>query len=184
MTRISMYHSLGDPAEKLMHHGGLMLLWNTVKRLLDDVASERVHAQAQCAAFDCIGNGDNLLSRSMLEAALNEEIPKPIHHERIGLAGNRFDDLVFLFRCANLELLLQENGCLLVVTADNFVHNIFPITRNILVKKASVVERLEWRDIRLNENSSSLGLLVFTETEEIRGFYPPKKWSNCCHLCW
>ena len=78
----------------------------------------------------------------MLEAALDEEVAKSVDHEWVGLTDNCFNDFVFLLSCSDLELLLKENGRLLIIAADNLIHDVFPITRDILIKKASVIERL------------------------------------------
>lgn len=78
----------------------------------------------------------------MLEAALDQEVAKPIDHEWIGLGHDCLDNVVLLLMCADLKLLLQENGCLLVVVANNLVYNVFPVTSNVAVKEPAVVQRL------------------------------------------
>lgn len=89
-----------------MNHNGLVLLWNGVEGFLNDMTPERIHAQAQGVATDSIGNGNNLLGRAVLEAALDQEIAEAIDHQRIGLSDDGLDDLVFLLDGAHLELLL------------------------------------------------------------------------------
>lgn len=89
-----------------MNHDGLVLLWHGVESFLNDVAAERIHAQAQGIATNSIGNGNDLLGRAVLEAALDQEIAEAIDHQRIGLSDNGLDDLVFLLDSAHLELLL------------------------------------------------------------------------------
>ena len=59
----------------------------------------------------------------------------------IGLAKARRNFLPFL-RISNLELLLQENRCLLVVVADDLVNDVLPVAVDIAIKQAAVVERL------------------------------------------
>jgi hypothetical protein len=47
MASITMNHRLRDAAEQLMNHDGLIVLWNRVKCLLNDVTSESVHGEVQ-----------------------------------------------------------------------------------------------------------------------------------------
>ena len=63
-----------------MNHDGLVLLGHAVKGLLDDVASESVHAQVQSVATDSLRNQHHLLRRAVLEAALDKEIAEAINH--------------------------------------------------------------------------------------------------------
>jgi hypothetical protein len=43
-------------------------------------------------------------------------------------------NLILLIRSADLELLLQEDGCLLVIVANNLVNNILPIAIDVPFK--------------------------------------------------
>src|SRR5699024_8925046 len=119
MARIAVNHSLRDPSQKLVDHYRLVLLWNRVKCLLDDVAAEWVHRKTECIASDGLRNFDDLLRRAMLKAALDEEVSEAIDHQGIGLGNDRFDNVILLLGRANLELLLEEDGCLLVIVANN-----------------------------------------------------------------
>jgi len=63
----------------------------------------------------------------MLKTALNEKVAESVYHQRIRLADNCLDNVVFLFSRTHFELLLQENGRLLIVVANYLVHNVFPV---------------------------------------------------------
>ena len=78
----------------------------------------------------------------MLEATLHEEISEAVDHQRISLGNNSFNDLVLLLRCANFELLLQEDGGLLVIVANDLVDDIFPVAGHATIEEATIVERL------------------------------------------
>ena len=78
----------------------------------------------------------------MLETTLHEEISEAIDHQRISLSNNSFNDLVLLLHRADFELLLQEDGGLLVVVANDLVDDIFPVTGHATIQEATVVERL------------------------------------------
>lgn len=156
MTCVAMNHRLWNPAEKFVDHDNFVLLGNTVEGLLDNMAPEGVHAQIECVASGRIGNCNDLLGSTMLETTLDEKIAESVHHERVGLANNSLNDVVSLVGCPYLQLLLEKNGRLLVVIADDLVHYVFPVTRDILIKKTSIVERFMWRDVRLNGTPTSL----------------------------
>lgn len=156
MTCVAMNHRLWNPAEKFVDHDRFVLLGDTVEGLLDNMAPEWVHAQIECVASDRVGDCDNLLGSTMLEATLDEKIAESVHHELVGLAHNSFNDVVSLIGCSYLQLLLEKNGRLLVVIADDLVHYVFPVTRDILIEKTSIVERFMWRDVRLNGIPTSL----------------------------
>lgn len=133
MTCIAVDHCLWDSAEKLIDHDSFMLFGNTVKGLLNNMTSKGVHAQVEGVASYRISDCDNLVGSTMLKTPLNEEVAESIYHERIGLADNGLDDVVLLLSRPNLELLLEKDGRLLVVVANDFVHNVFPVARDILV---------------------------------------------------
>lgn len=143
MASVAVDYCLGDPAEKLVYHHCFVFLWYAVEGFLDNMATEWIHAQGESVAPDCVGNGHDLLGGTMFKAALDEEISESVYHERVRLISNRLDDVEFLFSCADFEFLLEEDGCLLVVTADDLFNYVFPITRDIFVEETPVVQWLE-----------------------------------------
>lgn len=150
MAGIAVNHRFWDSAEEFVYHDSLLILRDTIKRLLDDVASKRVHAQVEGVTSDRTRDGNDLIGCSMLEATLDEEVSKAIYHQRVCLADDCLDDIKLLVGCADFQLLLQENGCLLIVVAYNLVHDVFPIAGDIFVEKASIIERFKGRNIRLH----------------------------------
>lgn len=156
MTGVSVNDRLRDATEQLVDHDGLVVLWDRIERLLNDVATEGIHRQVEGVATDGFGNLDDLLWSAVLEAALNEKVAKTIDHERIGLGNDRLDNIVLLLRGADLELLLKEDGRLLVVVADDLVNNVLPVTVDIAVKEAPVVQRLGGWQIRLSLSGNGL----------------------------
>ena len=143
-----------------MHHDSLVLLRDAIKSLLDNMATEGVHAKVQCIVFDCISNCNNLLRSPMLETTLNEEVTKPIDHQRISLVHYSLNNIVLVFGGANFELLLKEKRGLLIIVADNFVYYKLPVTRNILIHKSAIIEWFERLTVRLHSNRSSLEVLT------------------------
>ncbi len=139
-----------------MDHDGFVVLWHRVEGLLHDVATKSVHTKIQCISTDCIGNSNDLFGGAMFEAALNEEISKPVHHQRICLGYDRFDNFVLLLDSANFEFLLQENRGLLVIVAHDLVDYILPVASNGSVQQTTIVERLHRRNVRLRGQSRSL----------------------------
>lgn len=113
------------------------------------MASKRIHREAEGVTTNGFSNLDNLLRRSVLKAALNQKVSKAIDHQRIGLGSNRLDNVILLIRGAHFELLLEEDGCLLVVAADDLVNNILLVAVDIAVEQATVVERLSRGQERL-----------------------------------
>jgi hypothetical protein len=93
-------------------------------------------------ATDCLGNLDHLFRRPMFKAALNEEIAESVHHQGVCLGHNGLDDLVLLLWSSDLQLLLQENRCLLIIVANDLVDDVLPVAIDVSVKKTTVVERL------------------------------------------
>jgi len=108
MAGIAVDDGLRNTAKKLMNHDGLVVLWNRVKSLLDDVATESIHRDIQGVSTNSLGDLDDLLGSSMLEASLNQEVTKAIDHQWICLSNNCLDNLILLVGCTNLELLLKE----------------------------------------------------------------------------
>jgi hypothetical protein len=98
------------------------------------VTAEGIHTKSKCVATNGLGYSDDLISCAMLKASLDEEVAEPIDHQRVCLRDDCFDDLVLLFWCSDLELLLQKDGSLLVIVADDFVYNVFPVAAHITIK--------------------------------------------------
>lgn len=63
----------------------------------------------------------------MFKASLDEKVSETVYHQWVSLVYYSFDNFVLLLPSTNFELLLKENRCLLVIVANNFVNNIFPI---------------------------------------------------------
>lgn len=78
----------------------------------------------------------------MLKAALDEEVAEAVDHERIGLLNDGLDDLILLLLGADLQLLLQEDGGLLIVAVDDLVDNVLPVAGHVAVQKTTVVHGL------------------------------------------
>ena len=150
MACIAVNDRLRDTAQQLMDHDSFVVFGYGVEGFLDDMAAKCIHAEAQCITTDGIGNGNHLLWCSMLEATLYEEVAKTIDHQRVSLGDNSLDDLILLLDRANFELLLQEDGSLLVVVADDLVDDVFPVTCDTSVKQATVVQWFHWRYIGLS----------------------------------
>ncbi len=148
MTSVAVDDGLRDATKQLVHHDRLVLLRDGVEGLLDDMTPESIHAEVECVSANGLRNCNDLLCRAMLEAALDEEVAEAIDHERIRLVDNSADDLELLLRSGDLELLLQEDGGLLVVAADDLVDNVLPVAAHVTVEKAAVVERLHRVDVR------------------------------------
>ena len=149
MASVAMDDSLWDATKQLMYHDGLVFFWDSIESLLNDVASEGVHAQAQCVATDGVCNRDDLVWCSMLEASLYKEVSESIDHQRVGLSNDCLNDFEFLLDRADLELLLQEDRSLLVIVANDLVNNVLPIASDASIEKTPVVEWLHRRDVGL-----------------------------------
>lgn len=52
------------------------------------------------------------------------------------------DDIELLLYRADLELLLEKDGCLLVVVANNLVDDELPVATHVAVEEAAIVQRL------------------------------------------
>lgn len=151
---IAVDDGFGDATKQFVHHDGFVLLRNTVECLLNNVATEWVHAEAEGIATDRICDGNDLFRSAMFEAALDQEISKTVDHQRISLVDDSLNDLILLLSSANLQFLLKENGRLLVIVADNLVNDILPVTCNALIKQPTVVQRLESRNVSLGARCS------------------------------
>jgi hypothetical protein len=143
MASIAVDDSFRDAAEKLVDHDGLVLLRHAVKRLLNDVASERVHAEVQSVTTNSLCNGHHLLRRAMLEAALDQEVTETVDHEWIGLVDDGLHDVKLLLWRAKFQLLLKEDGSLLVIAANNLVDDVAPVAAHVTIKQAAIVEWLD-----------------------------------------
>jgi hypothetical protein len=130
MTSIAVNDSVRNASKQFPNHISLVVLWNRVEGLLDDVATERIHAESDDVAVNGISNGDDLLRSAVLEAALNQEVAEAVDHERVCLVDDGVDNVIFLVGSADFEFLLQEDGGLLVVAADDLIDNVLPITRD------------------------------------------------------
>lgn len=142
-----------------MNHDGLVVFWNRVECLLNNMTAECIHRKVESVASNGFRNLDNLVSSAMLKASLNQKIPKAVDHQGVGLCNNCFDNIVLLLCCANLELLLKKDGCLLIVIAYNLVDNIFPVTVDSSVKETTIVERLRGGQVSLTLSSNDLNMI-------------------------
>ena len=133
-----------------MNHDSFVVFWYSVKSLLNNMASKSIHTETQGVTTDSVGDSDDLLRRSMLEAALHEEIPEAIHHQWVSLSDNGLDDFILLFNSADFEFLLKEYRRLLVIVAHDLVNDILPVTCYCSVKEAAIVERLHRRNVCLS----------------------------------
>lgn len=133
MACIAMNYRLWNSAEELVNHDSFVLLGNTVKGLLNNMAPEGVHAQIESVASYRIGNCNHLLRSPMFETTLNKKVAKSVYHEWVSLTDDGLNNVVLLLCRPNLELLLEEDRRLLVVIANNLVHNVFPVARDIFV---------------------------------------------------
>jgi hypothetical protein len=156
MASIAMNDSLRDTTKKLMNHDGLIVFRNRVKSLLDDMAAESIHRQVQSVASNGLSNLDDLFRSAMLKAALNQEVSKAVDHQWICLSDDSLNNVILLLSGANLELLLEEDGSLLIIIADNLVNNVLPVAIDSAIKKTAVVERFSGWQISLTLWGSSL----------------------------
>lgn len=147
VARIAVDDSFRNSSQQFVYHDRLVLFGNRIKRFLNNVAAERIHGKIQGISTYSLCNLDHLLWSSMLKATLNKEITEAVYHQGVSLGHNSLNDLVLLFRGANLQFLLKKNGSLLVIVADNLVDNVLPITVDIAIQQTTIVEWLCWRQI-------------------------------------
>ena len=140
VASVAVDDSLGNVAEQFANHMALVVLWDGIKGLLDNMAAKGVHRKVKCMAAYGLGDLDDLFRGTMLKAALNEKISEAVDHQSMGLKNDRIDNLVLLIRSAHLELLLEEDGGLLIIVTHNLVDDVFPVAVDITVEKASVVQ--------------------------------------------
>lgn len=129
-----MNNGFGNASKKLTDHCSLEILWNAIEGLLDNMASKSVHAKIQRVTTNSAGNPIDLLRGTVLKTALYKEVSKSVDHQGISLCNDCINNSMLLLHCANLELLLKENGCLLVVVANNLVYYVLPITVDASLK--------------------------------------------------
>lgn len=130
-----------------MYHGGLVLLWDTVKCLLNDMTAEGVHTESKGVSTYGLSDGDDLSRRAMLKAALHKEITETVDHEWVSLGDDGFNNLVLLLGRADLEFLLQEDGGLLIVVAYDLIDNVLPVTTHVAIEETPVIHRLDRRHV-------------------------------------
>lgn len=85
MACIPMNDGFWNSAKEFMNHHSFILFRDTIKGLLNDMTSKRIHAQIQGIAANSICNGNNLFRGTMLKTPLHKKITEAIHHERISL---------------------------------------------------------------------------------------------------
>ena len=144
---VSVDDCLGTATEEFVHHECLVLLRHIVVGLLDNVAAERIHAQVESVAADGLSDGNHLFRHTVLKASLNQKVAKAIDHERTCLVNDGLYDVVLLFRCANLEFLLEKNRSLLIIAINDPVDDTFPVAIHLTRQKATIVDGLVGTDV-------------------------------------
>lgn len=142
MASIPVNDSLRYAAQKLMDHHGLVVLGNRVKGFLDNMAAKGIHRQAEGVSTNGLSNLDDLLGSSVLEATLNQEVSEAVDHQRMGLKDNGIHNLILLVGRTDLKLLLEKDGGLLIVVANNLVNNVLPVAVDIAIEQAAIVQGL------------------------------------------
>jgi len=88
------------------------------------VTAECIHGKVQGVASDGFSNLDDLFRSAMFKAALNQEVTEAIYikdmPEQLWLQQCRTFAL-----CANLELLLKEDRCLLIIVAKQILSTMY-----------------------------------------------------------
>lgn len=167
VASVAVDDGLGNAKQELVDHDGLVLFRDAVECLLDNVTPKSIHAETEGVAANGLGNGNDLLRRAVLEAALDQEVAKAVDHERVGLINNRLHDLELLLGRSNFDLLLQEDGSLLIIVANDLVDDVAPVAAHVAVEKATIVERLDSAHVVLR--TRRLGELALPLTSEVRG---------------
>jgi hypothetical protein len=147
MTSVSMNHSFWDSTKKFTDHLSLVVLWNRIECLLNNVTTESIHAERENIAVNGVGDRNDLIRCAVLEAALDQEVAEAVDHQRVSLIDDGLDDFVLLLCSANLELLLKKDRSLLIIAANDLIDDVFPITRNRLVQETTIVHGLERSDV-------------------------------------
>ncbi len=134
MTSIAMDDCFWDTTKEFTNHVSFMGFRNRIKRLLDNMTTESIHAEGNNIALNTIGDRNDLIRCAVLEAALHQEVAEAVDHEWIRLVDNCINDLKLLFYSANLELLLEKDRSLLIIAANNLIDNVLPVAGNRLVE--------------------------------------------------
>jgi hypothetical protein len=142
MAGITVNDCLRNSTEEFMNHNSLVVLRDAVERFLNHMTAESIHGQIQGIATNRLCNFDYLFRGAIFETPLNEEVAKAIDHQWISLGNNGLYNVILLLRSTDLQLLLEEYGCLLIVVAHNFIHDILPVAVNCTVKEATIVQWL------------------------------------------
>jgi hypothetical protein len=121
-------------------------LGNTVEGLLDDVAAKGVSAETNSMAFDVSSKAHDLVVIGALEDALDEEVAKAVAHELETTVDDGVDDGVLESWLGVLDLLLEEDRCLLVVVRDDLLDNDIPVRRDTRLKEVTPVDLLSRMD--------------------------------------
>jgi len=156
MASITVNNSLWNTTKEFMDHDCLVIFRNRIESLLNDVAAESIHRQVQSVASNGLSDLDDLFRSSVLEAALNQEVTKAIDHQWISLCDNSLNYIILLLSSANFELLLEKDGSLLIIIADDLIDNILPVAIDGSIKKTTVVKRFSGWQIGLTFRGSSL----------------------------
>lgn len=106
------------------------------------MAAKRIHRQAEGVSTNGLSNLDDLLGSSVLEATLNQKVSEAVDHQRMGLKDNGIHNLILLVGRTDLKLLLEKDGGLLIVVANNLVNNVLPVAVDIAIEQAAVVQGL------------------------------------------
>lgn len=93
---IAVDNGLWDTTKEFVDHDCFVVLWDDIERLLDDVTAESIHTELKSLAANSIGNGDDLFRCTVLEATLDEEVPKTVNHERVRFSNDGLDKLELL----------------------------------------------------------------------------------------
>lgn len=117
-----------------MNHYRLVFLGDAVESFLNNVATKGIHAESKRVTTDFVGDGDDLLLCAVFEAALDQEVTEAIDHQFIGLGNDGLYDLILLFWRAHFELLLEEDRGLLVVVADDLIHDVLPVAVHVAIQ--------------------------------------------------
>lgn len=147
-----------------MHHDSFVFFRYGIESLLDYMAAESIHAQRERVAANGMGNCDDLLRGAMLKATLDKKITEAVDHQRKSLRDDGVDNLILLLHGTDLQLLLQEDGSLLIVVADNLVNNVLPVAGHVTVEQSTIVHRFGGRDIRDNGVRTRLCIVSLAHT--------------------
>jgi hypothetical protein len=93
---------------------------------LNDVTTKHVHGQSDDVPEKGLDDPLDLVFGAILETPLDEKVAEAVDHEGVTLTDDGVDDLMFLDGCSELELLLEEEGSLLVALTDNLFNDVLP----------------------------------------------------------